>query len=211
MNYTKSLTLFALGLMTTSAIEMSATEQLLQDLKSQNQQNEQVYRLRLDEMNKSLHGDRDLSEGNFLLLQEDDLDSDDITAYSATVRDDADNYKTLSQTESEQEENEKKMKKQLAQKKKKLAAMKAQKAKKEKAEKAAAAKKKKAAAKKKSAAKKAKESPISKKKEETPFPEDEGAMKSYSQAIAQQAEITEPDTPVAYEHQAPAEKTSNND
>ena len=76
--------------------------------------------------------------------------------------------------------------------------MKAKKAKEEKAKKAAAAKKKKAAAKTKAAHK---ASPLSKKsseKTESPFPEDEGAMKSYSQAIAQQAENNEPDTPIAY-------------
>lgn len=117
------------------------------------------------------------------------------------MRDDADNYKTLSQTEADQEEQEKKLKKQLADKKKKLKAMKAKKAKEEKAKKAAEAKKKKAAAAKKK--KGHSSSPVaakkSSKKDETPFPEDEGAMKSYSQAIAQQAENNEPDTPIDYD------------
>lgn len=59
-------------------------------------------------MNQSLHG---LSEGNFLQLSQDDLDQDDIAAYSATVRDDADNYHTLSEQEKENEEKEKNLKK----------------------------------------------------------------------------------------------------
>jgi hypothetical protein len=50
-----------------------------------------MYRLRLDEMNRSLH-----EESSLLQLSQDDLDMDDIAAYSATVRDDADSYKTLS-------------------------------------------------------------------------------------------------------------------
>ena len=61
-------------------------------------------------------------------------------------------------------------------------------------------------------AKKAAKSPAKKssKKEDTPFPEDEGAMKSYSQAIAQQAENNEPDTPIAYEGESPVDKTVKN-
>jgi protoporphyrinogen oxidase len=89
--------------------------------------------------------------------------------------------------------------------------MKAKKAKEEKAKKAAAAKKKKAAAKKKSAKKATPSSKKTAEKTESPFPEDEGAMKSYSQAIAQQAENNEPDTPIAYEGESPAEKTVKND
>lgn len=161
--------------------------------------------MRLDEMNLSLR-DRELQEGNLIQLSQDDLDQDDIAAYSATVRGDADNYQTLSEQENESAEKEKNLKKQLADKKKKLKAMKAKKAKEEKAKKAAAAKKKTAA---KKHAKMAAKSPAKKasKEKDTPFPEDEGAMKSYSQAIAQQAENNEPDTPIAYEGESPAEKT----
>ena len=156
-------------------------------------------------MNKSLR------DSELVQLSQDDLDQDDIAAYSATVRGDADNYQTLSEQENENEEKQKNLKHQLAEKKKKLKAMKAKKAKEEKAKKAAAAKKKKAAAKTKAAHK---ASPLSKKsseKTESPFPEDEGAMKSYSQAIAQQAENNEPDTPIAYQGESPAEKTVKND
>lgn len=159
-------------------------------------------------MNKSLH------EGNFLQLSEDDLDESDIAAYSLTVRDDADSYKTLSQKQTENEESQKRLTKQLAEKKKKLKAMKAKKAKEEKAKKAADAKKKAAQKKKKTSKSSVKSATkkISAKNVETPFPEDEGAMKSYSQAIAQQAENNEPYTPIAYEGEAPAEKmTSKND
>lgn len=82
-------------------------------------------------MNKSM------KEENLLQLSQDDLDQDDIAAYSATVRGDADNYKTLSEEENETAEKEKNLKKQLADKKKKLKTMKAKKAKEEKAKKLA--------------------------------------------------------------------------
>jgi hypothetical protein len=102
------------------------------------------------------------------------------------------------------------LKKQLADKKKKLKAMKAKKAKDDKAKKAAAAKKKSAAKNKKSKSSvKVSAKKSSAKSLETPFPEDEVAMKSYSQAIAQQAENNEPDAPVDYDGQAPAEKMTN--
>jgi hypothetical protein len=146
-----------------------------------------------------------------LQLSQDDLDEGDIAAYSATVRDDADSYKTLSQQETDQAEKEKLLKKQLADKKKKLKAMKAKKVKDDKAKKAAAAKKKSAAKNKKSksSAKVSAKNASAKNVVETPFPEDEVAMKSYSQAIAQQAENNEPDAPVDYDGQAPAEKMTN--
>jgi hypothetical protein len=102
------------------------------------------------------------------------------------------------------------LKRQLAKKKKNLAAMKAKKAKEEKAKKAAAAKKKSAVKNKKSKSSvNVSVKKVSSKNVETPFPEDEVAMKSYSQAIAQQAENNEPDAPVDYEGQAPAEKMTN--
>ena len=49
-------------------------------------------------MNLSLR-DRQVPQSDLLQLgaREDDLDETDIAAYSATVRDDADSYKTLSQ------------------------------------------------------------------------------------------------------------------
>jgi hypothetical protein len=103
------------------------------------------------------------------------------------------------------------LKKQLADKKKKLAAMKAKKAKDDKAKKAAAKKKKNAAKNKKSksSVKVSANRASAKKEVETLSPEDEVAMKSYSQAIAQQAENNEPDAPVDYDGQAPAEKMTN--
>mmetsp|Transcript_36828 Transcript_36828/g.56383 ORF Transcript_36828/g.56383 Transcript_36828/m.56383 type:complete len:249 (+) Transcript_36828:177-923(+) len=129
---------------------------------------------------------------------QDDLDDIDIAAFSQDMEEKADSYTTLSQQEEQKIKKEKELKQKLAKKKAELKRLQEQK-KKDEAKRKAEAKKKALAAKNKKAkaavpvAKKAVDS-----KPEPEIPQDTGAMKAYSQAVAQAAETNEPDEPVNY-------------